>query len=620
MAYFVPKFTFAMVQLKTRLSSRMINELELIPGIKVKRDKIRVPHHATSLFLNYINSIGLEIDEVDVHNEKQQEKSFGQWRSQLLSKGEIQEWVMDGFLTPFQKDVLDKCGHWNSAHLWHATGAGKTLSAILWALCHRGSILVLTRAASRIQHGREFERFTNLRPYVVRPAAQRKKGSRTLSEYTDWCRENNKRPVVILGWESLTSIFEEIQTYAPSIIIYDEAHKGKNTKRYEAIPLPDYCGDNPLEREKFYASQEREARKRKGFIPDPNDPKAQKNKHFDPNQRVMIVPTMNITSCCSQLSSTANYICCTTATPIKDRVRDLWGQLDLAEPKSWGTFNEWALRYCNAKPGRFGGLDTTGQSNLTELTNRLVHVTHKIDYRETHRHLPAKRRQSMYIAPEDQCRPSAGFAKQLKAVAKMGGTALLEVRLAQAASSKRRAILEMVSDHVASGHKVTIFSGRRKDVEDIGNRVKKLDIVKKSKGKIKVWAAHGGNDATERQGIVDQYMESTEACVLVGTGNSFGESLNMQDTDAAFFVMLPYTPGELRQWEGRFCRLGQKRPVTIYYVIAEGTVDEHVADILISKLPAVQKIAEDEELAEAKSVIAGMDNPEELADSILAKL
>ena len=94
----------------------------------------------------------------------------------------------------------------------------------------------------------------------------------------------------------------------------------------------------------------------------------------------------------------------------------------------------------------------------------------------------------------------------------------------------------------------------------------------------------------------------------------------MQDTDAAFFVMLPYTPGELRQCEGRFCRLGQKRPVTIYYVIAEGTVDEHVADILISKLPAVQKIAEDEELAEAKSVIAGMDNPEELADSILAKL
>lgn len=620
MAYFVPKFTYAEVTLTSGLSSRMIADLEAIPGIKVKGDAIRVPHHATQMFMDYLASFGLRVESVEVHNEKSKEKTFEQWKDKLIREDEVQSWVLEGFLTPFQIDVLSKCGHWNSTHLWHPTGAGKTLSAILWSLCRRGSILVLTRAASRIQYGREFERFTNLRPYVVRPTAQRKKGSLSLEEYQAWCLERGQRPVVVLGWESLTSVYDEIKMYAPEIIIYDEAHKGKNTKRYEAIPLPDYHGDDPLERELHYASQEREAKRRNGFIPDPNDPKAQKNKYFDSNQRVMIVPTMNITSCCSQLSNSANYICCTTATPIKDRVRDLWGQLDLAEPKSWGTFNTWALRYCDAKPGKFGGLDTTGQSNLEELANRLAHVTHKIDYRETHRHLPAKRRQSVYIAPEDQCRPTAGFAKQLKAAAKQGGTALLEVRLAQAASSKRKAIMDMVEDHLASGHKVTIFSGRRKDVEDIGDMIKKLEVVKKSKGAIKVWAAHGGNDATERQDIVDKYMQSTEACALIGTGNSFGESLNMQDTDAAFFVMLPYTPGELRQWEGRFCRLGQKRPVTIYYVIAEGTVDEHVADILISKLPAVQKIAEDEELAEAQDVIAGMDDPDEIADSILSKL
>jgi ribosomal silencing factor RsfS len=97
----------------------------------------------------------------------------------------------------------------------------------------------------------------------------------------------------------------------------------------------------------------------------------------------------------------------------------------------------------------------------------------------------------------------------------------------------------------------------------------------------------------------------------------------MQDTDAALFVMLPYTPGQIRQWEGRFCRLGQKRPVTIYYVIAEGSVDEHVADILIRKLPAVEQVAKDEELAAAKDVIAGFDSqqsPDAFADKILAKI
>ena len=84
--------------------------------------------------------------------------------------------------------------------------------------------------------------------------------------------------------------------------------------------------------------------------------------------------------------------------------------------------------------------------------------------------------------------------------------------------------------------------------------------------------------------------------------------------------MLPPDPGQLRQWEGRFCRNGQKRPVIIYYVIAEGTVDEHAAHILINKLPAVEKIAEDTELAEASSVLAGRveQDAESFAASVLS--
>ena len=84
--------------------------------------------------------------------------------------------------------------------------------------------------------------------------------------------------------------------------------------------------------------------------------------------------------------------------------------------------------------------------------------------------------------------------------------------------------------------------------------------------------------------------------------------------------MLSGTPGQVRQWEGRFCRLGQKRPVVIYYVVAENSVDEHVADKLIAKLPGVEKIAQDTELAEAKYAIGGMEDEDALVDSILSKL
>jgi SNF2 family DNA or RNA helicase len=209
----------------------------------------------------------------------------------------------------------------------------------------------------------------------------------------------------------------------------------------------------------------------------------------------------------------------------------------------------------------------------------------------------------------------------MKAASKRGATAVLEVKLAEAASRKRTAVLGIIEDHIYSGGKLVVFTGRRKDVDVLGEAVAKSDAAKR-KGAT-VWAAHGERTASERQDIVDEYMAHPGPCVLVGTGDSFGESLNMQDTDAALFVMLPYTPGQLRQWEGRFCRLGQKRPVTIYYVIAEGSVDEHVADILIKKLPAVEKVAQDSELAAARDIIAGMDigkSDEEFTSDILSKI
>jgi SNF2 family DNA or RNA helicase len=111
-------------------------------------------------------------------------------------------------------------------------------------------------------------------------------------------------------------------------------------------------------------------------------------------------------------------------------------------------------------------------------------------------------------------------------------------------------------------------------------------------------------------------------CVLVGTGHAFGEALSLDTADAVLFVMLPYTPGQLRQWEGRFMRASTKKPVIIYYVIAEGTADEHIASLLIDKLPNVEKVANDIELGEAREVLAGFEvmSDDDFAKSILSEI
>ena len=146
-----------------------------------------------------------------------------------------------------------------------------------------------------------------------------------------------------------------------------------------------------------------------------------------------------------------------------------------------------------------------------------------------------------------------------------------------------------MKDAVGCGQKVVVFTGRRADCDRLGREIEKSISAQ-------VWCAHGGVSTDERDKIRLQYMESSDPCVLVGTGDAWGESVNLQDTDLALFVMLPWTPRSIRQWEGRFSRLGQERPVLIVYVISRGTVDEHVADILLDKLPAVATIANDEML------------------------
>ena len=577
-----------------------------IPGVKFQKGLYIVPHHALAPFDAIMQGHQLQLHSATWASPPPETWPWEAVRQVLREGGEVrEEFLEDGYLMAYQKEALSVGASRRGVHFWHPTGAGKTCSAILWSLLVPGPVVVITRAAARFQYAREWEKYTTCRPYVIRPASTRKKKAETLEQYL---LSDEKRHVVVAAWESLQLYTDKLVAMRPAAVIWDEAHLGKSSKRWESIPLPELPED-AKEAIKLATNQDAEARARNGFISD-ND-----------GNRVMILPLDNTATAAARLARASRRRCATTATPVKDRVRDLWAQLDIVEPDSWGSATSWLDRYADRKPGTYGGYDTTGQSNIPELTERLALVTHHIAYATTHRQLPPKRRQSVYVGAEDQIPPSAGFARELKDAQRRGATAVLEVKLAEAASRKRKAVLGLIEDHVFAGGKVVLFTGRRKDVDVLGELIRKSEAVK-SRG-ASVWAAHGDNSSEERSNIVLDYMAHPGPCVLVGTGDSFGESLNMQDTDAALFVMLPYTPGQIRQWEGRFCRLGQKRPVTIYYVVAEGSVDEHVADILIRKLPAVEQVAKDEELAAAKDVIAGFDSkesPDAFADKILSKI
>lgn len=568
------------------------NTLLRLPGVRQKNGVWIVPLNAVPTVEALLEELQVGVSSASWDRPPRGEaRTWPQIEEQLRAGGEVNAFVLDSFLVDYQKEALAFGWHREGVHFWHPTGSGKTLTGILCGLAVTGPLIIVTRSAAKIQYAREVEKFTTLRAFIVYPESQLRKKSKTLQQYLAECWEAKRRPVLVVGWESLKLNLDVISALQPGAVIYDESHRGKNAKRWDVIQLPDLPTD-PAKALEQLRKDKADADAKQGFIKDTDE------------GRRLFVPYESTASAAANLARVARKRICTTATPIKDRVRDLYAQLDLAEPGGWGGTTQWMVRYADRKPGTYGGYDTTGSSNVDELNARLTHIAHVLDYRETHRSLPPKRRQSVYIPQEEQCRPSAGFAKQLKDAERRGPGAVLEVQLARSASMKRTAVIELIESHVASSQKVVVFTGRKEDCDSLADAVRK---AVGGKGKAQVWSAHGEYSTKARQQIIDEYMAHPGPCVLVGTGHSFGESLNLQDTDAALFVMLPYDPGQLRQWEGRFTRRGQVRPVVIYYVIAEGTVDEHVAGILIDKLPAVATVAKDGELAEAGDVLAGFD-------------
>ena len=477
--------------------------------------------------LNSLDFLGLSID-----NNFPCVRSDTDATRRLLNSSAFLPWV-GGIVMPHQVEIVRRALLRPGYHAWSPPGSGKTLCGLLWlANAVKNPKLVITKAAARGTWREEIRKFTRFQPKVL-----------TGTKNPDFI-QHDPRCVYIVAWETLIAWEDVLLQLKPHSIVFDEIHWAKNPKRVKSILLP--------------------------------------------NGKTRFDKLGNTASVAATISGVAKRRFGLTATPIPNRPRDLWAQLDLVEPWQWGTFHKFGERYCAGFKDLYGW-KYNGLSNEDELISRLNWCRYKTDQQAVMSNLPPKRRQFVYLDREEQNSPSA-FKRDIQKAHKTGDkSSIFEVMLSEAASRKRKYIIDRVKEAVSCGQKVVVFTGRRADCDRLGEDIRKAVSAQ-------VWCAHGGVSTDERDKIRLKYMESSDPCVLVGTGDAWGESVNLQDTDLALFVMLPWTPRSIRQWEGRFSRLGQKRPVLVSYVISRGTVDEHVADILLDKLPAVATIADDEML------------------------
>lgn len=88
---------------------------------------------------------------------------------------------------------------------------------------------------------------------------------------------------------------------------------------------------------------------------------------------------------------------------------------------------------------------------------------------------------------------------------------------------------------------------------------------------------------SDRALTVERFQTASAAAVLLASSRVAGEGLNLTEANHVIFLNRWWNPSANSQAVDRVNRLGQKRPVTVYYLEAEGTVESRLEEILQGK-------------------------------------
>ena len=111
----------------------------------------------------------------------------------------------------------------------------------------------------------------------------------------------------------------------------------------------------------------------------------------------------------------------------------------------------------------------------------------------------------------------------------------------------------------------------------------------------------GSNTSPERQAMVDTFQKNPDVCFFMGSVGAAGVGITLTAANRVAFLDLPWTPGAKAQAEDRAHRIGQTRPVEVVHVLAKGTIDERMLEILSEKEKIIAQAIDGKAKGEAEA-------------------
>lgn len=275
-----------------------------------------------------------------------------------------------------------------------------------------------------------------------------------------------------------------------------------------------------------------------------------------------------------------------TGTPLMNTPLDLFIIL------KWLGFEKHAFyafkkHYCEF--GGYGGYEVVGYKNLDELQERLNDIMLR-RLKDEVLDLPEKTYINEYVElTPKQAQIYKEVTAEIRANIdniKMANNPLAElIRMRQATgytgilsskvkeSAKLDRMEELVEEAVENGKKIVIFSNWTQMTTPIKDRLAKYNPA----------VITGEINSDVRQAMVDKFQNNPNCKVIVGTIGAMGTGLTLTAGTVEIFVDEPWTMAAKSQAVDRCHRIGAKSNVTIYTLMAQGTIDERINQIVEKK-------------------------------------
>ncbi|MBL4684330.1 MAG: DEAD/DEAH box helicase, partial [Nannocystaceae bacterium] len=279
---------------------------------------------------------------------------------------------------------------------------------------------------------------------------------------------------------------------------------------------------------------------------------------------------------------------CLTGTPMENNLEELWSLFTFIAPGLLGSVGAFSRHYRRpiekgGDAGRMAALSAriapfmlrrTKEQVLTELppkTETVVTVSFEPRQRDLY--------ESVRMTMEKRVREALdarGLAKShiivLDALLKLRQVcchpALVKndtARRSKAGSAKTERLVELLTELVAQGRQTIIFSQFTSMLDIVGHEIDNLGVEhRRITGK-----------TTKRQRIVDAF-QAGEFPVLMISLKAGGTGINLTAADTVIHYDPWWNPAVEDQATSRAHRIGQDKPVTVYRLVCEGTVEQRV--------------------------------------------